>query len=146
MFDELLQRLTPRLTKQTINLRESLEPGLKVALTIRHLASGSRYSDMQHGWRVPANSISIVVREVCSAIIEEYVDEQMTLPTTEEGWKQVADDWYKTWIFLHIIGAVDGKHVAFRCPPSSALNTTTTRASSPSSCLLWCHQTTSSCG
>ena len=39
MFDELVQRLTPRLTKQDTNYRASLEPGLKVAITLRHLAS-----------------------------------------------------------------------------------------------------------
>ena len=32
MFDELVQRLTPRLTKQDTNYRASLEPGLKVAI------------------------------------------------------------------------------------------------------------------
>ena len=47
MFDEVVQRLTPALLKQTTKYRDPLEPGLKVALTLRHLASGARYSDMQ---------------------------------------------------------------------------------------------------
>ena len=47
MFDEFLQRLTPRITKKTTNWRSPQEPGLKVAITLRHLASGSRYHDMQ---------------------------------------------------------------------------------------------------
>jgi hypothetical protein len=37
MFDELLQRLTPRITKKTTNWRSLLEPGLKVVITLRHL-------------------------------------------------------------------------------------------------------------
>lgn len=41
MFDEVVQRLTPRLTKQDTNYRVSLEPGLKVVITLRHLASGN---------------------------------------------------------------------------------------------------------
>ena len=43
MYDELVQRLTPALTKETTNWRPPLDPGLKVAITLRHLASGSKY-------------------------------------------------------------------------------------------------------
>ncbi|WAR01347.1 hypothetical protein MAR_007905 [Mya arenaria] len=43
MFDEVVQRLTPRLTKQDTNYRASLESGLKVAITLQHLASGNTY-------------------------------------------------------------------------------------------------------
>ena len=85
MFDEIVTRLTPRLTKPKINFRPNLEPGLKVAITLRHLASGTKYSDMQYAWRVPHNTISKVVREVCKAIIEEYLDEQMTCPTPKKN-------------------------------------------------------------
>ena len=53
MFDEIVQRLTPRITKATTNWRAPLDPGLKVALTLRHLASGANYHDMQYAWRVP---------------------------------------------------------------------------------------------
>ncbi len=68
MFDEILQRVAPRLTKQDTNYRRSLPPGLKLALTLRHLASGSKYTDMQYGWRVPNSTISLFVREVRSCI------------------------------------------------------------------------------
>ncbi|XP_041467460.1 uncharacterized protein LOC121417789 [Lytechinus variegatus] len=92
MFDELVNRLTPRLLKTQTNFRANLEPGLKVAITLRHLASGSKYRDMQYGWRVPHNTISKVVREVCTAISEEYLDEQMTCPTNDEEWREIAND------------------------------------------------------
>jgi hypothetical protein len=119
MFDEIVQRLTPRITKKTTNWRAPLDPGLKVALTLRHLASGAKYRDMQYAWRVPHNTISNVVREVCEAIIEEYLDEQMSPPTTQEGWLELANDWYQRWNFPHVIGAIDGKHVACKAPPDS---------------------------
>lgn len=119
MFDELLARLGPRLTKKETNWRKPLDPGLKLALTLRHLASGAKYRDMQYAWRVPYNSISIIVREVCEAIVAEYREELMATPTTEAGWRQIAADWYQRWNFPHVIGAVDGKHVACRAPPKS---------------------------
>ena len=95
MFDEVVQRLTPRLTKQDTNYRAGLEPGLKVAITLRHLASGNTYRNTQYVWRVPHNTISVVVREVVKAIIEECTDELVFCPTTEQGWRDLADQWYQ---------------------------------------------------
>ena len=119
MFDELVTRLTPRIEKQATNMRLPLEPGLKVAVTLRHLASGAKYRDMQYAWRVPANTMCVVVREVCQAIVDEYLDELLTCPQTEDGWRELADDWYRRWNFPNVIGAIDGKHVACKAPPNS---------------------------
>ena len=43
IVDELVERLTPRITKQDTNYRKAIEPALKVAITLRHLATGERY-------------------------------------------------------------------------------------------------------
>ena len=40
MFDELLTRVGPGIIKQNTHYREALDPGLKRALTLRHIASG----------------------------------------------------------------------------------------------------------
>ncbi len=121
MFDEILERVKPRITKQHTWYRAPLEPGLKLTLTLRHLTSRSKYSDMQYGWRVPSNSISVSVREVCQVIIDEYLDEVMIPPTTPHQWREIADLFYKKWNFPHTVGALDGKHVACRCPPNSGI-------------------------
>ena len=119
MFDEIVQRLTPALRKQTTKFRSPHEPGLKIAVTLRHLASGAKYSDMQFGWRMPHNSISVVVREVCEAIVAEYGDELLKPPQTEAEWRTVTDEWLSRWNFPHVIGAIDGKHIACKAPANS---------------------------
>ncbi|XP_045121906.1 protein ALP1-like [Portunus trituberculatus] len=119
MFDELLERLVPRISKQHTFYREPLPPGLKLALTLRHLASGNKYASMKFAWRVPHNTQSLVIREVCQAIIDEYADEVMVCPSTPEGWRAVADKFLQRWNFPHTCGALDGKHVAIRRPPNS---------------------------
>ena len=58
MFDELLERAGPRISKQ----RTSYRAPLKLALTLRHLVSGSKSVDMQYAWRVPQNTISLAVK------------------------------------------------------------------------------------
>ena len=119
MFDELLTRVGPGITKQNTHYREALDPGLKLALTLRHLASGTKYHSMSYGWRVPHNTISMLIPKVCQAIIDEYKDEVMKGPTTPEEWRAISDKFVERWNFPHTCGELDGKHVNCKCPPNS---------------------------
>ena len=119
MYDDIVQRLTPALTKETTNWRAPLEPGLKVAITLRHLASGFKYHEMEYAWRVLHNTISLVVREVCEAIVHEYAPEMLSPPETDAQWRQLADDWYQRWHFPHVIGVTYGKHIACKAPANT---------------------------
>ena len=119
MFHELVQRLTPRLTKQDTRLRRALEPGLKLAITLRFLATGDSYHSLSYAFRVPHNTISLFVLDVLEAIVSEYSDEVVVTPTTPEGWRELAEKFGTRWNFHHALGALDGKHIAIRAPPQS---------------------------
>ena len=47
MFGDLVNRVGPRCHKIDTNCRKALEPGLKIAITMRHLASGDKYPTLQ---------------------------------------------------------------------------------------------------
>ena len=47
--------------KQDTPYRKALEPGLKLAMTMRKLASGDRYASMKFDFRVPHNTMSVCV-------------------------------------------------------------------------------------
>ena len=113
MFDEIVEKLTPALTNTATKLVEPLEPGLKVAIALRYLAAGTKYHEMQYAWRVPHNTISKVVHEVCKAIIVVYHGEQLKPPNADD-WREITDAWMRDWNFPHVIGAIAGKHIAFR--------------------------------
>ncbi|XP_052218322.1 uncharacterized protein LOC127835941 [Dreissena polymorpha] len=98
---------------------EPLNPGLTFAFTLRHLISGVKYSDMQYSWRVAENTLSVVIRDVCHAICEEYVNGVMTPLSTPEEWRQLADGFPKNWNFSNCVAAIDGTHIAIRKPASS---------------------------
>ena len=119
MFYELLQRVSPRLTKAVTNFRRPLEPGLKLAITLRFLATGNSYRSLAYSFRVPHNTISTFVGDVCEAIIAEYGAEVVTLPDTEEGWLEVSNNFGTRWNFHNAIGAIDGKHIAIKAPSNS---------------------------
>lgn len=44
MFDEVLERLTPRLQRQDTKFRKAIPPGLKLAVFLRYLATGASYA------------------------------------------------------------------------------------------------------
>ena len=72
MFHEILARVAPRITKQHTWFRAPIEPGMKLAITLRHLASGAKFMDMRYEWRVPHNTFSIKVSMTpCSPDHEE---------------------------------------------------------------------------
>ncbi|CAG2190044.1 unnamed protein product [Mytilus edulis] len=119
MFDELLNRVGPRIKKTDTLFRRALSPGLKLAITLRHLATGDKYSTLQYDFRVARNSISKFLPEVCRAIVDEYKDEVISCPTDPNDWRAIADEFQKRWNVPHACGALDGKHVAIRCPPKT---------------------------
>ena len=71
---------------------------------------------MRYGWRVPHNTQSVIVREVCQAIVDEYLPEVMNCPTTPQEWLRVSEKFLQKWNFPHTCGALDGKHIACKCP------------------------------
>jgi len=119
LFHEIVGCVGPRIKKQDTCFRRALDPGLKVAITLRFLATGESYHSLAYGFRVPHNTISLFVPETCQAIIDEYMGEVMKCPQTPEEWKEVAREFGEKWNFWNCCGAVDGKHVAVRKPPGT---------------------------
>ena len=64
MFRELLERVEPRIIKQDTWFRKALEPGLKLAITMRYLSTGDNNKTLMYGFSVAGNTISIVACKV----------------------------------------------------------------------------------
>ncbi|XP_041366759.1 uncharacterized protein LOC121381503 [Gigantopelta aegis] len=83
------------------------------------MATGESYNSLMYGFRVSHNTIFLTVREVCQAIVDEFADEMITTPTTQEEWLDVAQKCSSLWNFHHSLGVLDGKHIAIKCPKDS---------------------------
>lgn len=119
LFQELLTRIAPRIERQDTFMRKALEPGLRLALTLRYIATGDSYKSLEYAFRVANNSISRIVPETCEAIISEFQDEVMKCPTTPEEWQVISDHFAQRWNFQKTVGALDGKHIAIKCPDNA---------------------------
>lgn len=116
LFQELVDRLTPRIEKKDSWFQKAIPPGLKVAITLRHFATGDSYHSLMYAFRVAHNTISYIVKEVCEAIVAEYSEEVLNVPTSPDEWRSAAELFRTRWQFPHAVGALDGKHVAIRKP------------------------------
>jgi len=146
MFDELVQRVEPRTEKHDSKMRKALPPGLKLAITVRFLASGDKYPSLMYSFRAARNTISFIIPEVCQTIMEEYNDEAITCPTSLEESTPIGEVFADRWNVPHAMGALDGSMLPLGNLPRAAPCTTVTRASSLLfSWPLWT-ETTISCG
>ena len=116
LFEEMVERLRPQLEKKQTVMRSPLPVSLKLACTLRFLATGCTYTDLSYAFRVSISAISRFLPQVCKAIIRTYKQEVLKLPSTPEEWKQVANQFSVRWNYENCIGAVDGKHIPIRKP------------------------------
>lgn len=119
LWHYILGRVHGRLVKKDTHMRLALEPGLKLAVTLRYLATGETFRSLAFGYRVSHSSIVQFVPLVCRALIEEFQPEVMKIPSTAAEWRAVADGFERKWNMPHCLGAIDGKHVPITQPPKS---------------------------
>ena len=115
LFDEIVEKVTPYIEKEETFFRKPLPPGLRVAITLRFLATGESYISLQYSFRVAGNTISGIVPETCKAIALAFKDE-LKVPDSEDEWIKVAEGFEQRWNFPNCIGSLDGKHIRLRNP------------------------------
>jgi hypothetical protein len=67
-FFVLLESVGEIISKKDTRFREAIPAKLRLAVTLRFLATGDSYSSLQYLFRMSKQSISRIIPEVCSAI------------------------------------------------------------------------------
>ena len=68
-FEILIQSIGPNIRKQDTKYRAAIPVALRLAMTLRYLASGDSYTSLIYTFRISKQSISEIVPVVCNAII-----------------------------------------------------------------------------
>jgi len=82
------------------------------------LATGESYKSLAFQFRISHSWISIIIREVLTAICTKLKNIAMPQPT-ENLLNKVSAEFYKTWNFPNCFGAIVGKNICIVCPSDS---------------------------
>ncbi|KAK4882615.1 hypothetical protein RN001_005934 [Aquatica leii] len=117
-FEYLLNAIGPKIGKQNTKFRKAISVQERLAVTLRFLATGDSYTSLQYLFRISKQSISEIVPKVCEALVEELKG-NIQIPTSQQGWLTIAEEYESVWNFPHCLGALDGKHVVLQAPINS---------------------------
>lgn len=118
-FLEVLELIKPAIAKQDTNMRAAVPPQDRLAITLRHLATGESQQSLSYQFRVSQCLISSIIPTVCSAIYAALQPSYLSVPATQEAWKKVAADFFRVWNYPSCIGALDGKRILIAKPNNS---------------------------
>lgn len=74
-FEFLLQKVGPAIAKENTRWRQAIPIKVRLAVTLRFLATGDTYKSLHFLFRISSQIISKIVPEVCRAIIDALDDE-----------------------------------------------------------------------
>ena len=100
-------------------MRKPIDPEIKLAITLRFLATDESYEGLMDQFRVHSCTIVKFIPVVCSKIYETFKGQFLRLPNTTEEWEIIEHETRLLWQFPNCIGAADGKHVAILHPSNS---------------------------
>ena len=112
-FELILSCVGPLIEKQKTKFRATIPAKVRLAVTLRYLATGDSYRSLHYLFKISHQVISNIVRECCAALIS-VLKHMIKLPENENEWLQKETDFRDT--FPHCLGAIDGKHVVMMSP------------------------------
>uniref|UniRef100_G3MT55 DDE Tnp4 domain-containing protein n=1 Tax=Amblyomma maculatum TaxID=34609 RepID=G3MT55_AMBMU len=118
LFDVLLSFVEDDLTRQHV-VREPLEPGERLAITLSYLASGKDIREVANMYLVGIETARISIHLTCRAIWTNLRHRFMKVPTGED-WCQIAEAFAEQWQFPNCVGAIGGRHVTIATPSRSS--------------------------
>ena len=115
-FEALFKLVEPYITKKSTKLRNPIPAKVRLAVTLRFLASGETQQSLSWSFRIGRATVSHIVRETCQAIWNVLSPVYLKSPKCRADWMKISEDFLNFWQFPHCVGAIDGKHVAIECP------------------------------
>ena len=76
-FLEILALVREDIEKQNTVMRESIPADIKLAATIRYMATGKTYTESQYDFRIDKSSFSLFIPKVCDAIYKRLKDQYL---------------------------------------------------------------------
>ena len=118
-FDHLFSLLSEHLIKHTTKFRKPVPARERLVITLRYLASGMSQQDLSYSFREGRATICNIIKKTCMIIIAVLSPIYLSPPRNERDWLQISQEFEKIWHLMHVLGTLDGKHIAMDCPIGS---------------------------
>ena len=90
-FDHLLGLVRPQIDKRDTRLRKSIPADVRLAITLRYLASGEVQQSLSYSYRVGRSTVCKIVSETGTAIYESLKDPYLKPPSSANDWKSISE-------------------------------------------------------
>ena len=107
--------MRPLIEKQSTRLRKCISTERRVAITVWVLAKTSEFRSVTHLFGIARNTVSVIVKETCLAIIEKLLPLYVQFPSGD-GLKKVTDGLRDKWGVPQCIGSIDRSHIPVTPP------------------------------
>ena len=119
-FYNLCDELRPYVEKETTIMRSPINVEKRVGMTLYYLSDEGRIRKTANAFGVSRSSVSVIVRQVTSAISLYLGPKYIKLPLTEEDVSQKVQGFYNSFNFPQCIGAIDGTHIEIKQPKTNS--------------------------
>ena len=89
-FEHLLSFAQPRIEKQDTNFRTARKPPVRLALTLRYLASGESQQSLSFSFRMRRTTLGQILSETSDAIFQSLKEPYIKCPNSPEDWKAIS--------------------------------------------------------
>ncbi|XP_036317587.1 putative nuclease HARBI1, partial [Rhagoletis pomonella] len=114
VFELLLKLVSKSLRKP----RQRIDPEERLSLVLLYLSQGASMKSIAWSYKLGITTVRNIILETCEVIWQILSPIYMSEPT-ESQYKDIADDFFNMWNIPNCVGAIDGKHIAIKCPPNS---------------------------
>ncbi|XP_036339354.1 putative nuclease HARBI1 [Rhagoletis pomonella] len=114
IFDMLLKLVSKSLWKP----KQRIGPEERLSLALLYLSQGLSMQSISGSYKLGKETVRKIVFETCEVIWRLLSPVYVSEPT-ESQYQDIAKDFYNIWNIPNCVGAIDGKHVAIKCPANS---------------------------
>ncbi|CAH2013917.1 unnamed protein product [Acanthoscelides obtectus] len=107
-FKILLNMVESYIVKKNTKWRKAIPANERLAITLRFLATGDSFKSLCYLFKVSSQLILSIVPEVCMAIIK-VLGGTIKMPTSQEGWRSISNDFERLWNFPSLCGRLRRK-------------------------------------
>ena len=109
--------VAPHISKKETKLRQPISPSERLCITLRCLVTGDAFVTIGASYRMNLSAISQIIPETCNALWKVLLENKyIDVTKTEKQSREIADEFYRSWNFPDLVGAIDGKHVLIQAP------------------------------